>query len=70
MSVSPGGGRRSKPGVSSRGAALGRLRPCGPRADRRSAFQAGCVIPRSRGTPPSALRPAVPTGGRRSKPGV
>ena len=93
----PTGGRRSKPGAPFRGAGLRRLRPCGPRADRRSAFQAGWVIPWSWVAPPAALwaacRPEVgvpsrvcdsaelgcaacgpvgrvPTGGRRSKPGV
>ena len=37
----PAGGRRSEPGVPCGGAAGRALRACGPRADRRSAFQAG-----------------------------
>ncbi len=93
---------RPEVGVPSRVCDSAELRwaACGPAgrcADRRSAFQAGCVIPRSRVAPPAALRAAcrpevgvpsrvchpaelgcaacgpvgrVPTGGRRSKPGV
>ena len=66
----PTGGRRSKPGARSGPVALRALRPCGPRADRRSAFQAGGAIGTHGPTRSAALwaacRPevGVPSRGR------
>ena len=54
----PTGGRRSKPGVLRGGGVLRALRACGPRADRRSAFQAGCAARLGSSTRFAGLRPA------------